>query len=830
MTETPGRESGGAARVARRFERAWKDGARPRIEDYLARVEEPFRPQALERLLRVECDFRREAGEESTFEEYLARFPGHGDVVEAVLGTTPPSSSAMPDDNQRRGRLRETSKQGVSGSEIPPELADHNEYENIRVLGDGGMGVVYRAHNRIMGRDEVLKVMARHIIERPGALERFSREIRAVAKLRHPNIVSAYTAFHCGGSLVFAMEYVDGLDLRRMVKARGPLPIAHACHYVYQAALGLQHAHEEGMVHRDIKPGNLMLSHRRGRAVIKLLDFGLAKATTEENAIELRAAEEGDGGEMERFSTRAGQMLGTPDFVAPEQIFDAQKADIRADIYSLGCTLYYLLTGGPPFRQRSLRDVLQAHTSVMPTPLDRVRGDVPVALAQLVAKMLAKEPAERFQQPADVAQALRPFFKQADSVSVDVDPASVTPAAESAGRQTVVEAPASLDASTDETDFEVLPDPIPTAQALSASGAAKRRRSPTAENAANRRAPTKSRLAVNAAEIGRSVARRLRTPTGIVSLGAVAIGALAITLGALFVRSGPRPNGDDAAPSDSTATKIGAPSESSSGAGSNKAAAPAGTNAAVTASQPATRATTFAPPSTPTTKRVTALASASAAAPVNAIGDMTVNLESARLLASEDASAPGRLEVTLKISNGSSKPINYRSWSDPQIEVELRDQYRNYYGRVVERAQDITISPKTTIVDSLYFEAPPEPASLELRLPLPGSDAAAAFRIIIAAHVVQRPLLASAQPPPSPTVEANAPAAVPAGDPVHDPALRSAIISEHREGMAEINRLAKFKNSNDAVSFRRREPKVLIQKLAKKHNLTEAQVRTIVGQ
>ncbi len=129
---------------------------------------------------------------------------------------------------------------------LPPGLADHPDYEIKRELGRGGMGVVYLAHNKLMGRDEVLKIMGRHIMERPGVLERFLREIRAVAKLRHPNIVTAYSAFRLGDSMVFAMEYVEGLDLSRLVKAKGSMPIVHACYFAHQAALGLQHAHRKG--------------------------------------------------------------------------------------------------------------------------------------------------------------------------------------------------------------------------------------------------------------------------------------------------------------------------------------------------------------------------------------------------------------------------------------------------------------------------------------------------------------------------------------------------------------------------------------------------------
>jgi serine/threonine protein kinase len=280
---------------------------------------------------------------------------------------------------------------------LPPGLADHPDYEIKRELGRGGMGVVYLAHNTLMGRDEVLKVMGRQIMERPGVLDRFLREIRAVAKLRHANIVSAYHATRLGESLVFAMEYVEGLDLSRMVKAKGPLPVGHACNFAYQAALGLQHAHEEGLVHRDIKPGNLMLSKKGERATVKVLDFGLAKVTREEKV---------DGG-----LTSVGQALGTPDFIAPEQIIDAQSADVRADIYSLGGTLYYLLTGRPPFKANSLYDMYQAHISRDADPLNLVRPEVPSELAALVAKMMAKDPARRFQTPGEVAQVLVPFFK-----------------------------------------------------------------------------------------------------------------------------------------------------------------------------------------------------------------------------------------------------------------------------------------------------------------------------------------------------------------------------------------------------------------------------------
>ena len=281
---------------------------------------------------------------------------------------------------------------------LPPELVDHPDYEIVRELGRGGMGVVYLARNKLMGRLEVLKVVGGQLVERPGVRDRFLREVQSAAKLQHRNIVAAYSAMRLGESIVLAMEYIDGEDLAKMVKSRGPLPVVHACYFIYQAALGLQHAHERGMVHRDIKPANLIFATEGKKGVVKVLDFGLAKVTSE--------------GQADSGLTREGQMLGTPDYIAPEQIRDAQSADIRADIYSLGCTFYYLLTGGPPFRGEHLWDLYQAHFSMDAGPLNLVRPEVPVELAAVVAKMMAKEPGRRFQTPGEVAQALTPFFKK----------------------------------------------------------------------------------------------------------------------------------------------------------------------------------------------------------------------------------------------------------------------------------------------------------------------------------------------------------------------------------------------------------------------------------
>jgi hypothetical protein len=292
---------------------------------------------------------------------------------------------------------------------LPLQLAANDQYEILRELGRGGMGVVYLAKNKLMDRLEVLKVINKALLDRPGAVERFLREIRSAAKLSHANVVTAYSAVQQGELLAFAMEYIEGQDLASLVKSRGPVPIVHACYYIQQAALGLQHAYEKGMVHRDIKPQNLILAREGKKHIVKVLDFGLAKATPEK--------------QEDTGLTGEGAMLGTPDYISPEQSLDAAKADIRADTYSLGCTLYFLLAGRPPFSASSLGAILMAHQTEEAKPLNIVRPEVPEELAAVVRKMMAKSPAKRYQTPLEVVQALGLFVKQASGAA----PASRVP-------------------------------------------------------------------------------------------------------------------------------------------------------------------------------------------------------------------------------------------------------------------------------------------------------------------------------------------------------------------------------------------------------------------
>ncbi len=223
----------------------------------------------------AECDSCRVRVAELTSDTFLGRLQ----EAQARPASIPAVGSSLPGMSKLDGDSRTPSP--PPASTMPPGLAEHPDYQILRELGRGGMGVVYLAENRMMGRKEVLKVVSSHLLNRKGVLERFLREIRSAAQLHHPNIVTAYSATKVGESIVFSMQYVEGYDLAKLVEKSGPLPVAHACNFVYQAALGLQHAHERGMVHRDIKPSNLMLARDGNKPVIKILDFGLAKVTSE---------------------------------------------------------------------------------------------------------------------------------------------------------------------------------------------------------------------------------------------------------------------------------------------------------------------------------------------------------------------------------------------------------------------------------------------------------------------------------------------------------------------------------------------------------------------
>ena len=260
-------------------------------------------------------------------------------------------------------------------------------------IGRGAMGAVYRATHTKLKREVALKILPSSMQDRVDGLERFHREMAAVGQLDHPNIVKATDAGEFEGVHFLAMELIDGVDLERLIAA-GKFDCASACEIARQAALGLEHICEHGLVHRDIKPSNLLLDKT---GMVKILDLGIAK---------LRDAE------CTNLQTTAGKLMGTPDFMAPEQIHSTHSVDIRADIYSLGCTLYNLLVGKPPFYGPQYKTELSkyvAHSREKPTSMRRLVNGLPPEVEKIVGCMMAKNPDDRFQTPQAVVQALTPF-------------------------------------------------------------------------------------------------------------------------------------------------------------------------------------------------------------------------------------------------------------------------------------------------------------------------------------------------------------------------------------------------------------------------------------
>jgi Protein kinase domain len=329
----------------------------------------------------------------STVVEHLA----HCEKCSKLLDT-------VPDDGFVRG-LR-ISKSPADKTELADELPDalvaHPRYRVLELLGRGGMGAVYKAEHLLMERLVALKVLNPGVVNRSMALERFFREVKALARLSHPNIVTAFDAEQAGDTLFLVMEFVEGESLDRVLRRSGMLPVGLACNWIRQAALGLQFAFEQGLIHRDLKPANLLLTPQ---GQIKILDFGLAR---------LR-------GDTRPDATRTpdGVVLETPAYVAPEQARAPQTADIRADLYSLGCTWYEMLAGRPPLVGSTILQQLLAHQEQTPPPLAQFRSDLPAATVAIVERLLAKDPAARFPTPQELLQTLTP-----DAVAAPSPPAA----------------------------------------------------------------------------------------------------------------------------------------------------------------------------------------------------------------------------------------------------------------------------------------------------------------------------------------------------------------------------------------------------------------------
>ncbi|MGL4942682.1 MAG: protein kinase domain-containing protein [Thermoguttaceae bacterium] len=271
-----------------------------------------------------------------------------------------------------------------------PEKIGH--YQILGVLGGGGMGTVYRGVNPHLNRPVAIKVVKASRGFRKSSVKRFQRELLAIGKLQHPNIVVAFDAGEYENSPYLVMELPNGTDLARYVQKNGPLPVKEACDIIRQTALGLQHAHDAGMVHRDIKPSNLWLTPD---GTVKILDFGLVGFLESEEPI------------ARHHETMDGAILGSPDYISPEQIANSKKVDHRSDIYSLGCTFYYLLTGTPPFGETTeLLTTLNAHVKNDLPPLKNYRNDVPASVEAVLRKMTATKRENRHDSAAEVAVAI----------------------------------------------------------------------------------------------------------------------------------------------------------------------------------------------------------------------------------------------------------------------------------------------------------------------------------------------------------------------------------------------------------------------------------------
>ena len=280
------------------------------------------------------------------------------------------------------------------------------QYRILDQIGRGGMGRVFKAEHRTMGRIVALKVLASDLMRTGRAREMFLREVRAAAQLVHPNIVTAYDANEIDGRYYLVLEYVDGPNLEQLVRQQGPLPVGQACDYMRQIAHGLQCAHLLGMVHRDVKPANILVQRRglNGAAVglVKISDFGLARLHNPNAADEF-------SDHPGTILTKDNTVMGTPDYLSPEQARNLHKTDIRSDLYGVGCTFYFLLTGRVLFPGGSTLDKLIRHGTERPPSVRDARPETPPEVAAVVGKLLAKHPEERYQTPAELAAALEPF-------------------------------------------------------------------------------------------------------------------------------------------------------------------------------------------------------------------------------------------------------------------------------------------------------------------------------------------------------------------------------------------------------------------------------------
>lgn len=410
--------------LKRQYE-SWQQGTRVPVETMIQAAKPEHRVIAAQALIKQEIVLREESGERPSFNEYRTRFPEYTDKLsrdwesehEVTMVSMSPGEPAAKRDSQMDTNHEDYEKTYVSHPGQNDDASDSGQatigarnmpaaevgdsvdemigpYRLTKKLGQGGMGAVYQATHTKLDKVVAIKLLSRQSGLEATAVERFEREMKAVGKLDHPHIVRAMDAGECDGFHYLVMEYVEGRDVSQWVKSRGPFSVGQGCEIIRQAALGLHEAHSLGLVHRDIKPSNLFLT---SKGVIKILDLGLA-----------RLAE----GTFNHELTQSGQCMGTPDYMAPEQWTNARDVDGRTDLYALGCTLYHVLAGRPPFgtsEHESLGSKVLAHTSGAVPDIRQLRTDLPEPVRQILNCLLAKDRTQRFATGADLASALQPF-------------------------------------------------------------------------------------------------------------------------------------------------------------------------------------------------------------------------------------------------------------------------------------------------------------------------------------------------------------------------------------------------------------------------------------
>ena len=317
---------------------------------------------------------------------------GPDDLLEAI----PPAKRDAPEHIDRRLARQAVQSNSLTLWQAQQLLAGRtsgfkvDRYVLLDLIGQGGMGRVYLARDTRLNRRVALKILAPERMNNPRAVARFQREARVGAQLQHENLVRIYDFGESNGRFFLVMEFIEGKTIGHLISDQGPMPAATAARLVRQVALGLGHAHRKGLIHRDVNPYNILVTHD---GIAKLADLGLAIDLAEGDRV-----------------TREGATVGTFDYVAPEQARHSHSADIRSDIYSLGCTLYHMLSGQVPFPSPSLPEKLFAHQALEPTPLEQLAPGMPGGPGRGRPEDDAKSPDERYATPAQLVQALEPYL------------------------------------------------------------------------------------------------------------------------------------------------------------------------------------------------------------------------------------------------------------------------------------------------------------------------------------------------------------------------------------------------------------------------------------